>query len=266
MQKRWVLAVFAALVLTLAFAGTALAAEPGTVISNELSGTITVQGATVEATWVETGRYGTNGGNVYKEYKLMYGGNQISLASGNVTSITVVEPGNVTKTLTANTDSTLWFNVVKPSGDYVFTIVTADNTSYTATLKWTKMNILDIGWDLSSPATKTVNREFTINSTAKLNSALTGVTEVSRVLYVIEVTKDNAAVGTDDVTVVASDGQALGYDEIGKFFYWGPRTGFTFSTSMYGEGNNVTTPFKVTFKNTGTYNVKAYAVQLPVAA
>jgi len=270
MQKRWILAVFAALVLTLAFAGTAMAAPPGTVISNELGGEIEVQEAgsgVLTATWVATGRYGTNLGTVYKEFELMYNGQQVPLAQDAVKSITVLEPGAAEpRQLTPDTDDTLWFNVAKKSGEYVFTVVTADDTTYEATLQWTKMNILKIGWDL--PGSKTVNKDeaFQVVSTAELDETLesAGVTEVGRVLYVIEVTKNGTAVGTSDVTVVASDGQELSYDSTGKFFYWGPRTGFTFSTDMYKDGK-VTTTFNVTFRNAGTYDVKAYAVQLPRA-
>ncbi|MEW5762766.1 MAG: hypothetical protein AB1776_06175 [Bacillota bacterium] len=269
MRKRWILALVAALALTLAFAGTALAETPGTVISNELTCAITVE-QQLQATWQETGRYGTHDGTVYKEFELRDANNQkISLASSNVNSITVVEPDNVQKTLQPDTDNTLWFNVAKSSGDYVFTIVTKDGATYTATLNWTKMYILEIGWDLPSSATKGVNQDFTITGTAKLNLNLAGVTEVGRVLYVIEVTRNGQAATSADVTVIgppAQQGgneQPLGYDEDGKFFYWGPRSGFTFSTAMYGQDGKVTTPFKVTFKNTGSYNVKAYAVQLP---
>ncbi len=258
MKKRFGIVILLCLLFTLVAVSSASAAPTGTtVISNELSGTVDVLAQ--EATWSETSHYGTHDGTVYKEFELLdSSSNSISLAAGNVSSISVTGPDG-TKTLTPDTDTTLWFNVAKPSGDYVYTIVIDDTTTYTATLAWTKMNILNIGWNLPATGTRTVNETFEVETTAQLNSALTGVTEVGRVLYIIEVMKSNGTpADTNDVTAVASDGQTLGYNTTGGFFYWGPPEGFTFSGT-----DTVTTTFNTTIKTPGTYTIKAYAVQLP---
>lgn len=275
MAKRAVILLIA-LLLVLGVTSVAwaqgLAPSGSAVISNIGTSTITVQAA--PATWVETGRMGTHEGTVYKEFRLVdAAGKDISLAQDNVLSITVKEPGGATKTLTPNTDPTLWFNVTKPAGSYEFTITLKDNAVYAATLTWTgPMQLLDITWDLPETFTATVNQSFAVNTTAAISAAVAGagVTEIGRVLYIIEVTKGGIPVTPADVIAFGppaqqgGQAQQLGYDDTGKFFYWGPRTGFTFSTSMYDQAANcVKTTFTVTFKTMGTYVVKAYAVQLP---
>lgn len=114
---------------------------------------------------------------------------------------------------------------------------------------------LTVGWSLPDTVAVTTNQSFQVTTSATKDSEL-GQAAVERVLYVIEVTKDNQVVGSDVVTAVAEGGQALGYDNAG-FFYWGPRSGFTFTEA------SLSTTFTVTIKQDGTYNVKAYAVQLP---
>lgn len=266
------LTVLTALVvaLVLAFSQAAMAQE-GNVISNELEGTITVQTQSLEGSFKETGRYGTHNGVIYKEFELLYGDQRVSLSVGDVTSISVSGPDG-TKTLTPNADQTLWFNVTKPAGNYVFTVVTADGTTqYTATLAWTPMQLLNIGWNL--PASKTVNagEEFDIVSTAKLTEAIAnaGINAVENVLYIIEV--GGAALGDFTITKV-NDGDTQGINDTfvssnGKLVgYWGPSTGFTFDPSMYDEPNSpdsqVTTTFTAKFNKAGTYTVKVYAIQV----
>lgn len=261
-----------ALALVFGVASAAWATAPGPVISNTL-GPSTVVAQAAQANWEATGRMGTHNGTVYKEYKLSYNKQQVLLDVDHVSKITVEGPTEYgTKELTPNTDTTLWFNVTNPAGDYKFTIETRDGYIYEATLSWGgPMPLLVITWDLPQPKTVTVNESFVVSTTAAIKSEVVqaGVSEIGRVLYVIEVTKDGSVVTDQDVTGVAEDGQALGYDEAG-FFYWGPRTGFTFSTGMYdtdtnNDGTNdcVSTAFTVTFKKPGTYTVTAYAVQLP---
>jgi hypothetical protein len=83
----------------------------------------------LEATLEATGNIGAHKGKIYKgkiyeEYWLKVDGKIIDLSAGNVKSITVVEPdATEAKELTPNTDSTLWFNVQKLSGDYKYTVV-----------------------------------------------------------------------------------------------------------------------------------------------
>ena len=71
---------------------------------------------------------------------------------------------------------------------------------------------------------------------------------IENVLFIIEVVGDN------NFTAIADDGQELGFDENG-FWFWGQKTGFTFARET------VTTDFKVTAEP-GTYKAKIYAVQL----
>ncbi|HHY93370.1 MAG TPA: S-layer homology domain-containing protein [Firmicutes bacterium] len=95
------------------------------------------------------------------------------------------------------------------------------------------------------------NQQFTVNG-SPFQVTVTAQSEyrIDRVLYIVEVTDGQ------DFQAVALDGQALGHDEAGGFWYWGPSTGFTFNRGT------VTTTFNVT-ADPGTYNVKIYAVQLP---
>jgi hypothetical protein len=65
----------------------------------------------------------------------MSGGNVVSLASDNVQSISV-DNGTDTQYLQPDTDSSLWFNVQKPAGDYTYTVITNSGATYTATLHW----------------------------------------------------------------------------------------------------------------------------------
>lgn len=114
---------------------------------------------------------------------------------------------------------------------------------------------LTVGWSLPATFTATTNQSFTVETWAQKDGRLA---QVDRVLYVIEVTtQDGTRVGTEVVTAKAQDGQSLGYDSQGKFFHWGPRTGFKF------DQERLETTFTVTILQDGTYNVKAYAVQLP---
>ncbi|RKL63767.1 PEGA domain-containing protein [Thermoanaerobacteraceae bacterium SP2] len=94
--------------------------------------------APLEAAFEATGNIGAQEGKIYEEYRLKADGKVIDLSTGNIKSIKVVEPdATEAKELTPNTDSTLWFNVQKLSGDYKYTVVDNNDITYTATLTWT---------------------------------------------------------------------------------------------------------------------------------
>lgn len=91
--------------------------------------------------------------------------------------------------------------------------------------------------------------------------------DIEKVLYIVEIERNGLPVIPNDEVVIKGEDlqgpyqgqvQELGYSSDGKFFYWGPLTGFTFP-------GNVTlgAKFHITFKKAGTYSYKIYAVQLP---
>lgn len=100
---------------------------------------------------------------------------------------------------------------------------------------------------------------------AAVTSALAdGVTSVDNTLFVIEVTKEGSAVSTDDFEITkvngSDDTQGINntFSPVGDNVlqgYWGPVTGFTFNS-------DTTSTFTAKFNNTGTYNVKIYAIQV----
>src|SRR5690606_1352195 len=79
---------------------------------------------------------GDAAGKIYAEYKLVAEGKDISLASNNVEYIKVKVGDGEWKELTANTDTTLWFNVEAVHGVRSYEIKTKDSKVYTATLDW----------------------------------------------------------------------------------------------------------------------------------
>jgi len=103
---------------------------------------------------------------------------------------------------------------------------------------------------------------------AAVTSALAdGVTSVDNTLFVIEVTKDGSAASAGDFEITKvndnedTEGinntftvEAIGDSEVLQG-YWGPVTGFTFNS-------DTTSTFTAKFNNTGTYNVKIYAIQV----
>ncbi|MDD3880588.1 MAG: hypothetical protein PHP26_11470, partial [Syntrophomonas sp.] len=84
-----------------------------------------------------TGKVGGHDGQVYQEYIFEVDTKQISLAQDNVKSISLQKDNADTLQLTPNTDSTLWFNVQKPSGKYSLKVVDKDDKNYEAILDWT---------------------------------------------------------------------------------------------------------------------------------
>ena len=105
------------------------------------SATLTWQ-APMTAIWSETGAEdeAPHNGYLYKEYQLMYSGNPISLAVGEVDLIAFKDEGNW-KELEPNADTTLWFDKSKSTGNYEYLIANADGI-YKATLTWTESPVL----------------------------------------------------------------------------------------------------------------------------
>jgi len=130
-------------------------------------------------------------------------------------------------------------------------------------------NMLEMSWadgiegideDGVLKVTVNANEENTAAVTAKLKDSLQceegEIKEISEVLFIMEI-KDNEgnSVGNDVLTATGTDGQSLGYDAQDKFWYWGPRQGFSFK-------EEATTEFTYSFKQADEYSVKIYAVQL----
>lgn len=81
-----------------------------------------------------TGAEGDNEGTSYVEYELLDAdGAKVSLEESNV--VYIKQDG---KNLVPNTDTTLWFNISKPSGTYIYEVNTIDGNIYTAILEWIK--------------------------------------------------------------------------------------------------------------------------------
>ncbi len=91
----------------------------------------------IAASLKETGKVGGHDGQVYQEYIFEVDTKQISLAQDNVKSISLQKDNADALQLTPNTDSTLWFNVQKPSGKYSLKVVDKDDKNYEAILEWT---------------------------------------------------------------------------------------------------------------------------------
>jgi hypothetical protein len=130
-------------------------------------------------------------------------------------------------------------------------------------------NMLEMSWadgiegideDGVLKVTVNANEENTAAVTAKLKDSLPceegKIKEISEVLFIMEI-KDNEgnSVGNDVLTATGTDSQSLGYDAQDKFWYWGPRQGFSFK-------EEATTEFTYSFKQADEYSVKIYAVQL----
>ncbi len=91
----------------------------------------------IAATMATTGLTGIHGDKVYQEFQMKVGDAVIDLSATNVESISVVNPDATEVTLTPDTDSTLWFNVQKATGDYKYTVIDKTGKTYEATLAWT---------------------------------------------------------------------------------------------------------------------------------
>jgi len=88
-------------------------------------------------------------GKIYTEYKLISGSKDISLASDNVEYIKVKVGEGDWQSLTANTDTTLWFNVESTKGVRSYEVKTRDGNIYTASLDWQK-EIKTAAWNATN--------------------------------------------------------------------------------------------------------------------
>ena len=127
-------------------------------------------------------------------------------------------------------------------------------------MSWDEVTDGTVGDDDVLTVSVKENEEKSAAVTAKLKDSLQceegEIKEISEVLFIMEI-KDNKGnfVGNDVLTATGTDGQSLGYDAEGKFWYWGSRQGFSFK-------EEATTEFTYSFKQAGKYSVKIYAVQL----
>lgn|GEM_PF-6910099 len=104
-----------------------------------------------------TGGLGIHEGITYVEYEMLDAeAAKVSLAAGAVKLIAGKADGQWAA-LTPNTDSTLWFNLAKPVGEYPFLAVGSDDTIYTADLDWTAPKALE--------ASATGKAEFDMSTT-----------------------------------------------------------------------------------------------------
>ncbi|MFA6936598.1 MAG: hypothetical protein WCQ75_04645, partial [Bacilli bacterium] len=87
------------------------------------------------AEFVSTGRVGDHESVTYSEHEMYYDDEAVSIAASNIELI-AAKSGDNWSELTANTDSTLWFNVTHDVADYEFIVVTNDGNIYKAVLDW----------------------------------------------------------------------------------------------------------------------------------
>lgn len=177
-------------------------------------------------------------------------------------------------------DDTSRFRVTwKEAGEYTFrlSIVEQDSGNEEVLQEITETitvsanrNAIDLKWDdgeSSEPLNLTYKLEeaFPVAATAALAD---GLTHVDNVLYVIRVTKDtdegDVPADDSDLSITGTDGQALGYNSEGEYFFWGPESGFQFCSQEAPSCavSPATTTFEVTVHNAEDYEVSAYAVQL----
>lgn len=98
---------------------------------------VTIVAASTAGTLEDTGNVGAHDGKVYAEYIMKANGTAVSLAQDKVKSITLQKEGSDPVQLSANTDSSLWFNVQHETGTYTLKVIDTNNQSYTATINWT---------------------------------------------------------------------------------------------------------------------------------
>lgn len=96
-----------------------------------------------EVTLTSTGSTGGHDGKVYEEFVLKVDGEEISLSEDEVESITLRRDGGTPSVLVPDSDTTLWFNVQKPSGEYTLEVEDNDGNVYTATFDWTEPEEVD---------------------------------------------------------------------------------------------------------------------------
>lgn len=122
---------------------------------------------------------------------------------------------------------------------------------------------LTLEWITPPPSAAYVNIPFTVAAKATNTGA-----EIPKVLYIVEIMKNNQPASQADVDIIGTDQTGtwpLGYDTSvpnRPFFYWGPRNGFTFPAGTTATPATLEAKFTVTFKNPGTYSFTIYAVIL----
>src|SRR5665647_3499744 len=142
----------------------------------------------------------------------------IALNNADITSMTVMNPGETTATaltVTVDSDPLLWFNVAKASGDYVYTITMANGTVYTATIDHTQVTTevaatntianatpLNIDVALDVAATGLVAGDFAVTKAGSAYTDFT-VTETDSTHYIIVMT--DAAVNGNVFTVTITN-------------------------------------------------------------
>ncbi|MDD4803277.1 MAG: S-layer homology domain-containing protein [Syntrophomonas sp.] len=99
--------------------------------------TIVEKQQVIEGTLSFTGNIGSHDGKVYQEYALEVDDANINLAKTKVKSITLQKDNSDVVQLSPNTDTTLWFDVQRVSGEYTLRVVDNNDKDYEATLDWT---------------------------------------------------------------------------------------------------------------------------------
>lgn len=125
-----------------------------------------------------------------------------------------------------------------------------------------------LSWNQANPGTIDENKltiqtqkdvKNTVIVDAKINDEFSGgqIAKIKNVLFIMKIEdKEGSVVDNEKLEVVAGDGQALGFNKDGGFWYWGPiNEGFTFT-------GDASTEFTYTFNADGEYKVEIFAVQL----
>ncbi len=129
-------------------------------------------------------------------------------------------------------------------------LVSLAELQFPVTLAWSDAYTL--------PTNVKVGQTFTMGVTATSPLAADGGWDVERAVFFMSVVKNETEVATDaDVTLVASDGQALSFDSDTSLWRWGPSGGFPLTM-----GWDETTDVNVTFLKPGTYTARIFCVQL----
>ncbi|MDD2421716.1 MAG: S-layer homology domain-containing protein [Heliobacteriaceae bacterium] len=116
---------------------TATASRGNATMSADCKVTVVEKEAVTTGTFKATGNVGSHDGKLYEEYRFEVDGKQISLAQDQVKAITLQKDDAAAIELTPNTDSNLWFNVQRESGEYTITVEDKNDNNYVATINWT---------------------------------------------------------------------------------------------------------------------------------
>jgi hypothetical protein len=116
---------------------TATAAKGESTKSATCTVTVVKEDSVMAGTMEATGNIGSHEGKVYEEYVLKVDGETISLDEDNVKAITLQKDDEKAVELTPNTDTSLWFNVQRESGQYTLTVTDQNDKKYSAVIDWT---------------------------------------------------------------------------------------------------------------------------------